>query len=624
MKFSKKQIGAFLVLVLFLSLQSVFAASQPIEQTMSTRQSTRDYTSQAITEPQLLEILRAAYGTWQNHRSVPKIGTDYSLTVFAVNATGSYRFVPEDNLLVVHDLTVNKDTISPIDFQGYASKADTVLIPVWNQTTMDNLLFASAEVGCFAQNVYLAAANLGIGTVSEGGIRPTQLRDALNLASTMTPMLLMPLGYPTSPYPSASPDYTRMNGNLPLVQNSSLSLADTLNNMLFTQAWSSQALSAQELSQLLWAGYGYSNTTHRTTPSAYDIYPLKILVLNATGVYQYTPENHSVTEILTGDKRLDLTNALGNQTWAANAPALFLIGFDSTLGGEGDSYDHIYMNINAGAVVQNILLEASAWNLAGNTLNNGLEKWNDTGAQEIRNILHLPSTLIPMYSLPIGHRAGYDLNIRVRDWDLTDNIQGALVYKDSDSKTTDANGWANWTDAAGTAAIKVNWFGEWINGTFSITMDGDKTIDVRCNIFDVYLTCVEENHHANLQNVNATAFAGGSKVTSGITDAHGSTHLVNVPNGTLTFIAYDGNNNVIANTTRTIASEDQFETLICNENYANLQINWQITEVWISGTLIAPILLLTVIFGLPSSMRRLKRRMKMLRLRNKDNKYMNC
>jgi hypothetical protein len=611
-KMRLRPLGIFILLTIFLLPPSVFAAFTPIETTISMRQSIkRTYTNQPVLEPQLLELLRAAYGNWGNHKSVPQIGSNYSLTVYSVNATGSYRYIPEENILVIHDLTVKKDNLTALDYQNYFNVSDTVLLIFWNQTRMNNFHFASAEAGCFAQNMYLAAASLGIGTVSVGGIREDEIRDALHLPSTMQTLLAMPVSYPIDPYIPASPDYTRMNGNLPLVLNSNLSLADALNNLFFTQTWSPQELSSQELSQLLWAAYGYSsNLPHRTTPSAFSIYPLIIVASNATGVYQYTPDSHSIKEIVTGDKRFDLANAFGGETWAANASTLFLILCNSTLGGD-DSIDHRYMNINAGAVVQDILLEASAWNLSGNTLSKGLEDWNGTGAQEIRNILSLPSTIIPMYSVPIGHKAGYNLNIRVRDWDLADNLQGANVYKDSDVKTSDADGWANWTDVTGTVEIKVKWLGEWVNGTFSITMDGDKTINAQSNVFDVAITCSEPQQQGLLQYANVTVFDGANVIASGITGADGGIRFVNVPNATLTFRAYDGNMNGIGSDNRTIITDEQNETLTCNTNYVNLQTEWKITEVWVTASLGVPAQLLIVIVGFPGLLHSLKKGTKM-------------
>lgn len=601
------------------------ATSSSLEEIMSQRMSMRSYTTENVTNQQLLEVLRAAYGYWGDHRSTPQTGSDRALVTFAINATGSYQYIPENNTLVVYDRAVNKETIRPYD-QGYPSDASAVLIPVWNQTRMGNKYFASAEAGCFVQNAYMAAISLGLGTVCVGGIYQAEIGNLLELPSKMTPMVAMPIGYLSSSYPSAFPDYSRMYGNLPTVQFSDRTFGNALDNMLYAQAWSPENLSLQELSQLLWASYGYSSTGHRTTPSAYDIYPLQILVLNATGVYRYTPGNHSVTETLVGDKRLDVENIFNGQNWATNAPALFLVIYDSAYNNgwtgddEGLLFDHEFIEINAGTVIQNILLEASAWNLSGNISGEGLQDWNGTGAQEIRDILSLPSTLIPLYSVPIGHRLGYDLNLRVKDWGLTNDIQGALVYKDSDVKTSDANGWANWTDVTGTVAIKVSWFGQWVNGTFSITMDSGKTIDIRSNIFDIAVTCVEQINQAILQNANVTATASGNIVTSGFTGPDGRTILTNVPNGTLTLTAYDSNNNEIANATRTIASEGQTETLTCDKNYVNIQSNWQITEVWMSASLLYPSLLLIMGIGLPWSFEYLERGMKTIRFRNKDNK----
>jgi SagB-type dehydrogenase family enzyme len=356
--------------------------------------------------------LWSAYGHFNDRRNVPQIGYDYSLIIFAVNETGSYRYIPENNSLVVHDLTVNKETIRPHD-SGWPSNASVVLVVVWNETKMGNGYFASAEAGCLVQNVYLAAASLNLGTCCVGSVNSAELRNDLKLPSTMIPLLVMPLGYPTNPYPAASPNYDVMTGNLPLVQYSELSFKDSIRNMLFTQTWPTENLSLQKLSQLLWAAYGYTNITyeatyHRTTPSAYGIYPLVIYVSNATGIYQYLPENHSTVEILQGDRRFDIANACSNQSWVAKAPAIFLIVYNSsynngTTGDRGGT--HEFIEVDAGAVIQQLFLEASAWNLSVNIVSQGLEDWNGTGAKELRGILNLSPSLIPLCIVPIGSRS---------------------------------------------------------------------------------------------------------------------------------------------------------------------------------------------------------------------------
>jgi nitroreductase len=431
-----KEKSLLLIALLAICLLHSNALAVSIEQTMSLRYSARSYTNANITRQELLEVLHAAYGFWNAHRSIPRTGNDYSLIIFPVNATGSYRYIPESNSLVVHDLSVNKGTIRPRFAQSYPCDASFVLIVVWNQTRMDNGYFASAEAGCFVQNTYLAAASLNLGTTCVTTLDSPGLRADLKLPSTYTPLLAMPLSYPTSPYSAASPDYARMTHNLPPVQYSSLDFTTTLNNLLFTEVWSEQNLSLQELSQLLWAAYGYSSTGHRTTPSAYGIYPLTVYYSNATGTYWYIPETHSVMVAQLGDRRLEVANACGNQAWAANAPAIFLVVYNSSYNGgntgDGGAVPHMYIEVDTGCVVQQLLLEASAWNLSANTVGNGFEMWNGTAAQGLRNILGLPSSLIPLYAVPIGHRAGGAHPPLVGDINGDDKVDGkdiAIVAK---------------------------------------------------------------------------------------------------------------------------------------------------------------------------------------------------
>ena len=408
------KVATYLMILLsfFLVLSTAHATTSPLEETISHRLSTRNYTNENIASQQLLEVLWSSYGYFNARRNVPQIGNDYSLTIFAVNGTGSYRYIPENNSLIVHDLSVNKEIIRPHD-QGWPSNASVVLIIVWNQTKMNNGYLASAEAGCVVQNVYLASVSLGLGTCCVGGISSQGLRSDLKLPSTMIPLVVMPLGYPAEPYPQASPNYEFMAGNLPPVQYGELSFEDSIRNMLFTQIWPAENLSLQKLSQLLWAAYGYTNVTHdtsyhRTTPSAYGIYPLVIYVSNATGIYQYLPENHSTAEILLGDRRSDVANACSNQSWAAKAPTIFIIGYNASYNngntGDGGAVSHEFIEVDAGAVIQQLFLEASAWNLSANIVADGLEDWNGTGAEELRSILNLPPSLIPLYIVPVGSR----------------------------------------------------------------------------------------------------------------------------------------------------------------------------------------------------------------------------
>jgi len=184
--------------------------------------------------------------------------------------------------------------------------------------------------------------------------------------------------------------------------------------------------------------------------------------------------------------------------------------------------------------------------------------------------------------------AGYALNLRVRDSDLTDNIQGGFVYKDSDVKISDANGWANWTGQTGTVQIKVKYYGFWVNGTFSVVMDSDKTINVKCNLYDVTITVQENVQSAYLVQANVTVFnatsTSGNKIKSGTTGSNGQVSLSNLPNNTLTITQYGGSGYsiVIGNTTQLISSDGQSFTVTSNQNYTSTS-NPYYLMVWIGA-----------------------------------------
>src|SRR5207247_9099063 len=98
------------------------------------------------------------------------------------------------------------------------------------------------------------------------------------------------------------------------------------------------------------------------------------------------------------------------------------------------------------------------------------------------------------------------LNLRVRNWSLTDTIAGALVYKDSQIQVSRSNGWANWTNVGGMVQIKVKYFGYWVNGTFHVPLDSHKTLDIRANIYTITVTVRHANHKGALKSVNVTAY----------------------------------------------------------------------------------------------------------------------
>lgn len=189
---------------------------------------------------------------------------------------------------------------------------------------------------------------------------------------------------------------------------------------------------------------------------------------------------------------------------------------------------------------------------------------------------------------------GYELNLHVEDWDLADSIQNAAVTMNNGSdqtKVSNINGWANYTGVSGTVTVKVKCCGFWVNGTFSVTVDSDKTIDVQCRLYDVVVTVRESVQSAYLASANVTAFNSSSseanKINSGITENNGQVVLNNLPNNTLTFTQYGGAaySLVIGNVTDEVTQEDQSISLTSNQNYLGLSDSRTLIA-WIVGVVV--------------------------------------
>ncbi len=105
----------------------------------------------------------------------------------------------------------------------------------------------------------------------------------------------------------------------------------------------SSAISAEDLSQIVWAAYGMvgkrpnsydPNKSYHTVPSAGACFPLEIYVLVQnvsgidTGVYKYQPLTHSLLQTCKSNLKEELSQAANNQKMIATAPACLLYSAD--------------------------------------------------------------------------------------------------------------------------------------------------------------------------------------------------------------------------------------------------------------------------------------------------------
>lgn len=175
--------------------------------------------------------------------------------------------------------------------------------------------------------------------------------------------------------------------------------------------YTSDPITIEHLSMILWAAQGISNTKwgFRTAPSAGATYPLEIYVVVGdekvlikpgeylrAGVYKYNVKTHSLLLIKEGDYRNDLAREALNQEWVAEAAVDIVICavYERTTSRYGERGIR-YVHIEVGHVGQNIYLMSTALGLG--TVAVGA--FFDDG---VARVINAQENERPLYIMPIG------------------------------------------------------------------------------------------------------------------------------------------------------------------------------------------------------------------------------
>lgn len=162
------------------------------------------------------------------------------------------------------------------------------------------------------------------------------------------------------------------------------------------------ALGDAEHGQLLWAAQGISHRTMglRTTPSAGALYPLEVYLVTKDGVFHYEPREHQLRKTMSTDVRKALSDAALQQESVAYAPSILVLAgvYERTAKKYGSARAKRYVHLEAGHAAQNVLLQATALDLAAVPIG----AFQD---DEVRHVLALPRTHRPLYLVPVGRPA---------------------------------------------------------------------------------------------------------------------------------------------------------------------------------------------------------------------------
>jgi len=397
------------------SLPSPIDVDMIVEESIFRRMSVREFTDEPVTDEELSTILWAAYGLRDDgKRTVSGIDGIYAAVIYVLKEDAAYTY---DALN--HSLTIYKEG-DYRDIVGWQYSAPIQLGLCWNSDKTE-LCYASVELGEIGQNIQLMANALDLGTVvtAQG---PDSAIEPLGLPDNEEGMIVIPLGHPKHPYNFINkPKWISF---LPPIQYSDVSLSTAIQEREESNSWNGE-LTKQEQTQLIWASYGYSyfvddsNNTigrldrHRTVPSAHGYYPLQMYVVTESGVYLYFPNFYNpvygllrgiwnlpvvtfLMKIQNGDYREDIAHASSNPS-IASAPLLIIsvLDVDKTIRWDDLSgMLHIWY-YEAGASAQNILLEATSWDISGS-----IEFPSDVAA--ICSLFKLNDDFIPLLIVPVG------------------------------------------------------------------------------------------------------------------------------------------------------------------------------------------------------------------------------
>ncbi len=175
---------------------------------LATRRSIRAFDTRALDDRELAQLLWAAQGITDGHRTAPSAGALYPLAVRIADARGVWRYVPADHALVRESASDRRrDIVAASGGQQSVREAPVIFVITAELAITARKYglraerFATLEAGHVAQNVLLEATALGLGAVPIGAFDDGTLRRALALSAAEMPLYMLAVG---SPSPTAT------------------------------------------------------------------------------------------------------------------------------------------------------------------------------------------------------------------------------------------------------------------------------------------------------------------------------------------------------------------------------------------------------------------------------------
>ena len=180
-----------------------------VEAALRKRRSVREYLNEPLTLGEVSQLLWAAQGitSTEGLRTAPSAGALYPLEVYLVVgrvqnlSKGTYKYRPQRHELVRVAEGDNRSHLASgaLDQSCIRDGAAVVVFAAVHERTTKKygqrgMRYVHMEVGHAAQNVYLQAVSLNLGTVVVGAFDDNDVRKTMGMPKEEQPLCLMPVG----------------------------------------------------------------------------------------------------------------------------------------------------------------------------------------------------------------------------------------------------------------------------------------------------------------------------------------------------------------------------------------------------------------------------------------------
>jgi SagB-type dehydrogenase family enzyme len=186
-------------------------SSVSIEETLNKRRSHRKYLSMKIQAEDVSQLLWSVYGITKPKwglRTTPSAGAVYPLNIYLLVrkvkniAEGVYKYNPIDSTilrLIEQDIlkrvaraALNQKMISDAPACILITADIEKMIPRYGENR--SLRYIYMEAGHAAQNIYLQAEALHLGTCAIGAFNDSEVKELLKMHKSEEPLYIMPIG----------------------------------------------------------------------------------------------------------------------------------------------------------------------------------------------------------------------------------------------------------------------------------------------------------------------------------------------------------------------------------------------------------------------------------------------